>query len=97
MDPRWLPQVGHSGAARDKQTSYFLPTGIRSPSGAADFRVHRLIGQPFFIKQTRIVGGAGNWDYLTVDLAARLLFIAHGLVVQVIDLDTCASLPLVTT
>jgi DNA-binding beta-propeller fold protein YncE len=45
-------------------------------------------GNPFFIKQTRIVGGAGNWDYLTVDPAARRLFIAHGLVVQVIDLDT---------
>jgi DNA-binding beta-propeller fold protein YncE len=47
-----------------------------------------LFGQPFFIKQTRIVGGAGNWDYLTVDPVARRLFIAHGLVVQVVDLDT---------
>lgn len=47
-----------------------------------------LFGQPFFIKQNRIVGGAGNWDYLIVDPAARQLLIAHGLVVQVIDLDT---------
>jgi DNA-binding beta-propeller fold protein YncE len=30
----------------------------------------------------------GNWDYLTVDPVTRRLFIAHGPVVQVIDLDT---------
>jgi DNA-binding beta-propeller fold protein YncE len=47
-----------------------------------------LYGKPFFIKQTRIVGGVGNWDYLTVDPVARRLFIAHGPVVQVFDLDT---------
>jgi DNA-binding beta-propeller fold protein YncE len=47
-----------------------------------------VFGQAFFIKQTRIVGGAGNWDYLTVDPVARRLFIAHGTVVQVVDLDT---------
>ena len=37
-----------------------------------------LFGQPFLIKKTRIVGGAGNWDYLTVDPAGRRLFIARG-------------------
>lgn len=48
----------------------------------------RLPGSPFFIKKTWIVGGAGNWDYLTMDVAARRLFIAHGSVVQVVDVDT---------
>jgi hypothetical protein len=47
-----------------------------------------LFGQPFFIKRIQIVGGAGNWDYLTGGPAARRLFIALGRVVQVIDLDT---------
>jgi len=47
-----------------------------------------LYGKPFFIKQAKIVGGIGNWDYLTVDPVGRRLFIAHGPVVQVIDLDT---------
>ena len=47
-----------------------------------------LPGRPFFIKQTRILGGTGNWDYLTVDPVARQLFIAHGQVAQVVDLDT---------
>jgi DNA-binding beta-propeller fold protein YncE len=50
----------------------------------------QLPGSPFFIKQTWIVGGVGNWDYLTLDPAARRLFIAHGPVVQVVDLDTGA-------
>jgi len=48
----------------------------------------RLPGSPFFIKKTWILGGAGNWDYLTMDVAARRLFIAHGSVVQVVDVDT---------
>jgi DNA-binding beta-propeller fold protein YncE len=47
-----------------------------------------LPGSPFFIKKTWIVGGVGNWDYLTMDPAARQLFIAHGSVVQVVDVDT---------
>jgi DNA-binding beta-propeller fold protein YncE len=50
----------------------------------------QLPGSPFFIKQTWIVGGVGNWDYLTLDPAARRLFIAHGSLVQVVDLDTGA-------
>jgi hypothetical protein len=29
-----------------------------------------LPGSPFFIKQTWVVGGVGNWDYLTMDPAA---------------------------
>jgi DNA-binding beta-propeller fold protein YncE len=48
----------------------------------------QLPGKPFFIKKTWIVGGSGSWDYLTVDPVARQLFIAHGPIVQVIDVDT---------
>jgi DNA-binding beta-propeller fold protein YncE len=47
----------------------------------------QLPDAPFFIKKTWIIGGAGNWDYLTADPAARRLFIAHGTQVQVVDLD----------
>src|ERR1039458_894833 len=50
----------------------------------------QLPGSPFFIKQTWIVGGVGNCDYLTLDPATRRVFIAHGPVVQVVDLDTGA-------
>jgi DNA-binding beta-propeller fold protein YncE len=47
-----------------------------------------LPGSPVSIKKTWIVGGVGNWDYLTMDPVARQLFIAHGPVVQVIDVDS---------
>lgn len=49
-----------------------------------------LPGSPFFIKNTWIIGGTGNWDYLTMDPVARRLYIAHGPVVQVVDVETGA-------
>ncbi|MGA2887787.1 MAG: hypothetical protein ABSE51_07025 [Terracidiphilus sp.] len=47
-----------------------------------------LPGSPFFIKQTWVIGGVGNWDYLTMDPAAQRLYIAHGPQVQVVDVET---------
>jgi DNA-binding beta-propeller fold protein YncE len=47
-----------------------------------------LAASPFFIKDTWIIGGAGNWDYLTMDPQSSRLFIAHGPVVQVVDTET---------
>ena len=49
---------------------------------------NELPGRPFAIKKTWVIGGAGNWDYLTLDPAARQLFIAHQSHVQVIDIDS---------
>jgi YVTN family beta-propeller protein len=37
------------------------------------------------------VGGTGGWDYLTVDTAARRLYVSHGTKVEVIDLDAAKS------
>jgi len=34
------------------------------------------------------VGGEGGWDYLTVDSAARRLYVSHGTHVVVVDLDS---------
>ncbi len=34
------------------------------------------------------VGGDGSWDYLSVDEAARRLYVSHGTVAVVIDLDS---------
>ena len=47
-----------------------------------------LPGSPFFIKKTWYIGGAGNWDYMTMDPAAQLLYIAHGRNVQVVDVNS---------
>ncbi len=48
----------------------------------------QLPGSPFFIKKSWPIGGSGNWDYLTMDPVARRLYIAHGRVVQVVDVDS---------
>jgi DNA-binding beta-propeller fold protein YncE len=47
-----------------------------------------LAANPFVIKDTWIIGGAGNWDYLTMDPQSSQLLIAHGPVVQVVDTET---------
>lgn len=49
-----------------------------------------LPGKPFFITTTWTIGGAGDWDYLSMDPTARRLFIAHGPAVQVVNVDTGA-------
>jgi DNA-binding beta-propeller fold protein YncE len=47
-----------------------------------------LPSSPFYLKKTWYIGGTGNWDYLTLDPAAERLFIAHGPVVQVVDVTS---------
>lgn len=47
-----------------------------------------LPAHPFFIKATWYIGGAGNWDYLTFDRDANRLYIAHGTLMQVVDVDS---------
>jgi DNA-binding beta-propeller fold protein YncE len=47
-----------------------------------------LPSHPFFIKNTWYIGGAGNWDYLTMDPQAGWLYIAHGTTVQMVDIDS---------
>ena len=44
-------------------------------------------GGPYqFLKEIK-VGGAGGWDYLSVDAAARRLYVTHATKIVVIDLD----------
>lgn len=50
----------------------------------------QLPGDVFVIKNAWFIGGAGPWDYLTMDAAARRLYIAHGTRVQVVDVETGA-------
>lgn len=44
-----------------------------------------LPSQPFFIHNVWYIGGVGPWDTMTMDPAAGQLYIAHGAVVQVVD------------
>ena len=42
---------------------------------------------PYHLLKEIPVGGEGGWDYLSVDEAARRLYVSHGSAVVVIDLD----------
>jgi DNA-binding beta-propeller fold protein YncE len=46
--------------------------------------------RPFSIRQDWIIGGVGAWDYLTMDVSAQRLYIAHANTVQVVDVTTGA-------
>src|SRR5689334_3178523 len=43
-------------------------------------------GPYHFVKEIQ-VGGEGGWDYLSVDVLGRRLYVSHGAKVVVIDLD----------
>jgi DNA-binding beta-propeller fold protein YncE len=61
----------------------WLPLWAQQPPQATE-----LPANPFFIKSAWIIGGTGPWDYLTMDPKAERLYIAHGPVVQVVDVKT---------
>lgn len=48
------------------------------PTWAADYTVTKKIPIP----------GQGSWDYMTVDEAARRLYVSHGTQVEVLDIDS---------
>ncbi|MBK5255142.1 MAG: YncE family protein [Vicinamibacteria bacterium] len=50
----------------------------------------------YTFKKDIAVGGEGGWDYLSVDAAARRLYVTHATKVVVIDLDTDAVVAEVT-
>jgi YVTN family beta-propeller protein len=41
----------------------------------------------FHVLNTVKIGGGGGWDYLTMDSAAHRLYVSHGTLVEVIDVD----------
>jgi DNA-binding beta-propeller fold protein YncE len=51
-------------------------------------RATELPSDPFYVKASWFIGGAGNWDGLTVDPVHRWLYIAHGATVQIVDLES---------
>ena len=51
--------------------------------------VPATVGPYQFIKEIQ-VGGEGGWDYLSVDAAARRLYVSHATKVVIIDMDSDA-------
>jgi hypothetical protein len=62
--------------------------GICTGASAQTPQATDLPGRPFFIKRTWVIGGEGNWDYLTMDPKTMQLFIPHGRIVQVVDVNS---------
>jgi DNA-binding beta-propeller fold protein YncE len=58
-----------------------VPAPAPSPAAAAGYHLLRKI----------TVGGDGGWDYLTLDAAARRLYVTHGTRVLVFDADSGAA------
>jgi len=52
--------------------------GVAAPAPAGGYSVVKKIP----------IAGSGSWDYLTVDEAARRLYVSHGTQVEVIDIDS---------
>jgi DNA-binding beta-propeller fold protein YncE len=46
--------------------------------------------EEFAIKKKIQIPGSGSWDYLTVDEAARRLYVSHGTQVEVVDVDSAS-------
>jgi DNA-binding beta-propeller fold protein YncE len=51
-------------------------------------RSDELPGQPYAIRHKWVIGGTGDGDYLTLDPKASRLFVAHGPIVQVVDIES---------
>jgi len=39
-----------------------------------------------------VIGGTGGWDYLTLDVQSRLLYVSHGNAFEIVNVDTGAKL-----
>ncbi|HEX4322577.1 MAG TPA: YncE family protein [Acidobacteriaceae bacterium] len=64
----------------------FLSTGVLRLAAQTP-QATEIPGKLFDIQKTWTIGGEGNWDYLTFDPSGSKLFIAHGPVVQVVDVN----------
>jgi YVTN family beta-propeller protein len=66
---------------------WLLFLGCSLVGSAQTPKATELPGSVFSIRKTWTIGGEGNWDYLTLDPSALLLYIAHGTTVQVVDVN----------
>src|SRR6516164_3937249 len=46
-------------------------------------------GPGYHLLKTVPISGNGGWDYVTVDSAARRVYVSHGNEVVVLDADSC--------
>lgn len=75
----------------DATSSASAPAPATAPAPDASAAKARLA-----LLSEHLIGGDGFWDYLTVDAAARRLYLAHSSVIEAIDLDSFEKLASVT-
>jgi YVTN family beta-propeller protein len=73
---------------KDKKTAVTIaPDGtIIEPASSADEKptAYRLL-------KKHVLGGAGGWDYMALDARTRLMYVTHGDVVEILNVDTGAK------
>jgi DNA-binding beta-propeller fold protein YncE len=42
----------------------------------------------YYLLKTHVLGGEGGWDYIALDVQARLLYVTHGTAVEILNVDT---------
>ncbi len=57
------------------------------------FLLAAALGAAPHVTDTIKVGGAGGWDYATVDATTRKMYIAHGMVISAVDIDAKTANP----
>src|SRR5881396_650563 len=88
IEPRaLLPSFRRLTMANARRFCISLALFTLAPAGLVHFA--RSEGSYRFLKEIRI-GGEGGWDYLSIDAAARRLYVSHANKVVVIDLDNAA-------
>src|SRR6266567_5704077 len=81
--------MGFCGLCRWGAVWLFAGAGLLAQQAPIP-RADELPGQPYAIRNKWVIGGTGDWDYLTLDPSASRLFIAHGPTVQVVDIESGA-------
>lgn len=76
---------------RPINTNFLLPLAALSLFASVPTHAASAAPPSYRLVQTIKAGGEGGWDYLTVDPAARRLYISRGTHVMVLNADTGAS------
>jgi YVTN family beta-propeller protein len=77
MKNRNLPSLRILCTAATLALSSFIPQAVAAPPADG-----------YSITKKILIPGQGSWDYLSLDEAARRLYVSHGTQVEVIDVDS---------
>jgi YVTN family beta-propeller protein len=79
--------INPAGAGTQMKKSYIQTSSLTTALLFATVAIATAAETSYHLTKTIPVGGEGGWDYLSVDSAARRLYVSHGTKAVVIDLD----------